>query len=170
MPKAKSPSPGLVDTWGRRNRKLADRCCPNCGETFRPLKATSKYCSRPCMWANNGGHNAKPESWWVNAKGYIEGRIWVDGKQVRVKRHRLIMERHLGRALSPDEDVHHINGNKSDNRIENLEVISHSEHSRVTNANRTYRRGYRLNLSRQERAARSRRMKEMRRKATGGAA
>lgn len=47
------------------------------------------------------------------------------------------------------------NGIKDDNRPENLEVISHSEHTKVTNANREYDKGYAMNLSDAERDARS---------------
>lgn len=45
--------------------------------------------------------------------------------------HRHIMEEHLGRKLSYNEVVHHINGNKRDNRIENLMVMTRAEHSRL---------------------------------------
>lgn len=47
-----------------------------------------------------------------------------------VLHHRIIMENHLGRFLNPNEVVHHINGNKKDNRIENLEVHDSREHTR----------------------------------------
>lgn len=53
---------------------------------------------------------------------------------------RLAMEKKLGRSLRRDEVVHHINGDKSDNRPENLEPLSRSEHTRHHNFDTPMRR------------------------------
>lgn len=55
-----------------------------------------------------------PGTWRINAQGYRQ--------RGKLLEHRLVMEEHLGRKLVKGENVHHINGVRDDNRLENLEL------------------------------------------------
>jgi len=52
---------------------------------------------------------------------------------IRRPLHRVLMEEHLGRKLNPDELVHHKDGNKHNNALKNLEVMSAVDHGRLHN-------------------------------------
>lgn len=63
----------------------------------------------------------KPEHPYTNSDGYVF-------------EHRLVMEKQIGRYLIPNiDDVHHINGVKDDNRLENLQLLTHGKHTTLTN-------------------------------------
>jgi hypothetical protein len=60
---------------------------------------------------------------------YHRLKIRVNKDSTRlIDEHRYIMEKHLNRRLSSSEIVHHINGDKNDNRIENLKITSMHQH------------------------------------------
>lgn len=63
------------------------------------------------------------EGRYVTKQGYVRVRR-ADGvgKGLWVLEHRFVMEEHLGRPVRPDESIHHKNGDKLDNRLENLEL------------------------------------------------
>lgn len=65
--------------------------------------------------------------WTRNGQGYIQReRVTESGREYQ-SQHSFIMSRSLGRELLPHEEVHHKNGDRSDNRIENLELWSTSQ-------------------------------------------
>lgn len=72
----------------------------------------------------------KPPTRWVTKWGYRH--VYLPSHPMAnsagaVYEHRLVMAEHLGRNLLPSESVHHVNGDRLDNRIENLELWSKAQ-------------------------------------------
>jgi hypothetical protein len=109
--------------------------CEACGKPIRyRIKQVAsyvfkrRYCSPACSGkARSGPAHPNFKGGNISVAGYR--RICSNGKVVY--EHRAVMERVLGRPLRSDEHVHHINGDKLDNRPENLALMSNEEHRKL---------------------------------------
>jgi hypothetical protein len=105
----------------RKKRHLVSAECAECKKEFLFTKSSRReqefyFCSVSC--AAKQRSKSRSSDWKVGKDGYIYKTI----NSKRVLQHRFVMEQHLGRRLNQGENVHHKNGDKQDNRIENLEL------------------------------------------------
>lgn len=94
---------------GRRNYRLG-LCAPHDAQRTKGITLTA---IKPIRKRGTGA---------ISSHGYKVISKKINGKKTQEYEHRLVMEEHLGRKLLPNENVHHINGNKLDNRLQNLEL------------------------------------------------
>lgn len=118
---------------------LEKRNCEYCKSEFqcRPCEA-KRFCNVKCsasfQWERDGKRDR-----FVDYRGYVKVRARNHPKASKygkhVAEHILVMESHLGRYLRTGENVHHRNGQRSDNRLSNLELWTTSQPSgqRVSN-------------------------------------
>ncbi len=141
----------LGGRWGTRcyactgRKKTGEtRTCLECEQSFYVQRfivnnansGTGRYCSWLCSRKAMARKQIKPLSdrpAYINRQGYVMVPIASCGRSGNNYRaeHRVIMEAHLGRRLLSQEHVHHINGIKADNRLENLTLIGNAEHVKL---------------------------------------
>lgn len=117
---------------------LKKKVCKTCKEVFlgRSYKSSEKesiYCSQSCRSKQPCVNRQREKHWnWKGGRikdnhGYIQvllNKTHPANYDGYVLEHVLVMEKLLGRYLSKQENVHHINGIRNDNRPENLELWS----------------------------------------------
>jgi len=110
------------------------RNCPGCGTRFyaqrsRISRSESTYCSQKCGNPARGKKKEENPNWkggrFKRSDGYIAVRLSEDEYRLE---HDLVVEQSIGRRLRPGENVHHKNGVRDDNRLENLELIGVADH------------------------------------------
>jgi hypothetical protein len=86
-----------------------------CGQHDRQRKAGKQL--TPLKRKVRGGGD-----WFITTQGYRSRHVRLNGQSARQYEHREVMIQMLGRPLRPGENVHHLNGDRTDNRLENLEL------------------------------------------------
>lgn len=110
-------------------------------EIWKPIK--NEYNNRYTFYVSNLGNvmiNDRLSKIWVDRDGYLTVKL----NKKRHMVHRLVFE-YFGNDFNSDYHIHHIDGNKQNNCIDNLECISPSEHNKrhhKTNTFNRYNRGY----------------------------
>ena len=121
----------------RPRKSVPDKPCAYCGTTIQPIydyrkdgrfngiQWPEKFCSKACA------NRARPAKRKIDRHGYVFTYRPGGTKRhtIQVYEHRVVMEKLLGRPLTKHETVHHKNGNRQDNRPENLELWA-SRHGR----------------------------------------
>ena len=126
--------------YQRKNGWTGNSKCQPCAARNTGIRMKGKR--NPRILSRNTRTGSASQNWkggkYIDLHGYVMvlvrhgKRLEGESGWARYKKeHIVLIEEHLGRTLGKSEIVHHINGDKQDNRLENLWVSTHSEHRKA---------------------------------------
>ncbi len=118
--------------WAKR-RLHYKICACGCGQNFTTKRSKARFLNGHSKRLYRGEKSDKWRGGITIDRGYVKIYVPTHPKQNRnyVKRSRLEMEKKIGRFLESWEFVHHINGIRNDDRIENLMMTTLAEHNHI---------------------------------------
>lgn len=119
----------LIRAYDLKSGKQKSCGCLNAEKTAERNKKNSGNKS-PC-W--KGGIRKSNGYIYIYAPNHHRANAWGSGY---VKRCVLVAEKHFGKIIKSDEIIHHINGNRDDDRIENLAIMTRGQHTSLHHKNR----------------------------------
>lgn len=139
---------------GKKNRDIYIwKECPRCHQQRWALKdkARTRNHTDNCKHCRNKNFGENHPNWkggrYLDSNGYPivvlppnDFFLPMASKVRSVLEHRLVMAKHLGRCLHSWEIVHHKNHIKTDNRLENLQLVSVDKHTQITQLEITIRK------------------------------
>ena len=126
------------DCWFRyrSNQKTVNVNCGFCGKVIRRLHSRvvrykRMYCGRKCFKVGMRANPPRKAAGFWYENGY---RVIHIGRGKGVKEHIKIMQEYLGRKLYKYEVVHHIDGDKLNNNLSNLKLMTRRKHAALHRA------------------------------------
>ncbi len=126
----------LSGVYKRKSNKI-EVICKQCGRIIKlcpsQIKSNGNYCSNKCYLStiiNKKTSNSSKKIYKKKYKITSHGYITINKNNKWCLEHRFIWEKHFGK-LKKGMIIHHLNGIKTDNRIENLMAMKKNEHSGI---------------------------------------